>query len=93
MLLNGLQRKTRKPNPPSTAIIFTKSQTPLPGLFPVVTNHSVITAQVSRRDPSQLHGNLLVQAFQAVRLKAGTMARVAGELLVRTDPRQHDLCR
>lgn len=57
----------------------------------MVANHSVITAKVPRRDPSQLHLNLLVQSFQAVRLKAGTMAGVARQLLIRTDPGQHDL--
>lgn len=57
----------------------------------MVTNHSVVTTEVSGGNATQFHGYFLIQSFEAERLKADTMPGVACQLLVCTDASQNHL--
>lgn len=57
----------------------------------MITNHSVVTAEVSGGNAAQLHCYFLIQSFEAERLKADTMTGVTCQLLVCTDTSENHL--
>ena len=65
----------------------------LPCFFSMITNNSVITTQVSRRNSTQFHLDFLIQSFQPMGLKADTMTRIPCKLLIGTNSSKNYLQR